>query len=163
MNTRDAIKNSMDIGDMVCMSYLSDMTDDDLMQRPHEGCNHLNWQIGHLIAADNDMVGGCLDGVLPDLPDGFREKYDRDQASNNDPAAFHNKEELLALYKTQRDAAKAALENLSDEDLDKPAPEAMQAYAPNVGAAFNMLGAHWLMHAGQWAVVRRQTGKPIVI
>ena len=31
--------------------------------------------------------------------------------------------------------------------------------APSVGAAFSMQGGHWLMHAGQWAVVRRQLGR----
>ncbi|MEX0819769.1 MAG: DinB family protein, partial [Pirellulaceae bacterium] len=63
-------------------------------------------------------------------------------------------------YQEQRAGTLAALAKLSDEDLDKPSPEAIQSYAPNVAAAFSMQGSHWLMHAGQWAVVRRQLGKP---
>jgi len=53
----------------------------------------------------------------------------------------------------------AALEKLSDEDLDKPSPEEMQGYAPTVRAAFDLQGGHWLMHAGQWAVIRRQLSR----
>ena len=45
-------------------------------------------------------------------------------------------------------------------DFDKAAPESMKDYAPTVGDAFLILGSHWLMHAGQWAVLRRKLGKP---
>ena len=157
------IKNSLDMGDMVCMSYLNDLSDEELMMRPHPECNHLNWQVGHLIASDHEMVAGCLPDSLPALPDGFVEKYAKEAAANNDPSAFCTKEELMAVHKAQRDAAKSVLDGLSVDDLDKPSPEAMQSYAPTVGAVFNLLGAHWLMHAGQWVVIRRQTGKPVVI
>jgi hypothetical protein len=38
--------------------------------------------------------------------------------------------------------------------------ESMQGYAPTVAAVYDMQGSHYLMHAGQWVVVRRQLGKP---
>jgi hypothetical protein len=38
----------------------------------------------------------------------------------------------------------------------------MRAYAPTVGAALTMLGAHPMMHAGQFVTVRRKLGKPIL-
>ncbi len=81
-------------------------------------------------------------------------------AKSDEASAFDSKEELLRLYQAQRAGTLAALEKLSDGDLDKPAPEAMKDYAPNVAAAFSMQGSHWIMHAGQWAVLRRQLGKP---
>ena len=71
MNSHDVLKNSLDMGDMVCMSYLNDLSDEELMMRPHPECNHLNWQIGHLIAADHEMVSGCCPNSLPPLPEGF--------------------------------------------------------------------------------------------
>ena len=163
MNAHDALTIALDTGEMVCMAYLGDLSDEDLMRRPHDGCNHLNWQVGHLIAADHEMISGCLPDKLPSLPDGFAEKYSRESAGNSDASAFCNKEELMAVYQQQRAAVKSLLGELSADDLDKPSPEAMQAYAPTVGSVFNMLGSHWLMHAGQWVVVRRQTEKPVVI
>lgn len=163
MNSREAIKNTIATADMVCGAYLEDLTDEEMMQRPHAKCNHLKWQVGHLIASDNDMTNGCIPGMVPALPEGFKEKYSKETIGNDDSAAFHSKSELMGLFKKQREAINAKLDELSDDDLDKPAPESMQAYAPTVGAALNMVGSHWLMHAGQWVVVRRNLGRDIVI
>ncbi len=159
MNAREAIRSSIDIGNMVSMAYLEDMSDDELMRRPHPQCNHIKWQIGHLVSSEHQMIEGVAPGSMPPLPDGFVEKYNKETASSDDPAAFDSKEDLLKAYQQQRAATLVALEKLSDEDLSKPAPAEMQAYAPTVGAAFNMQGGHWLMHAGQWAVLRRQLGR----
>jgi hypothetical protein len=48
---------------------------------------------------------------------------------------------------------------LSDEDLEKPSPEAMREYAPTVGSIFALQATHTMMHSGQWVVVRRQLGR----
>lgn len=69
----------------------------------------------------------------------------------------------MSLAQTQRAAILAKLDELEDSDLAKAAPESMQSYAPTVGAALNMLGGHWMMHAGQWVIVRRNLGREIVI
>ena len=66
------------------------------------------------------------------------------------------KDELLAIHKQQRAATLVALEKLSDDKLG--APTGLD-YAPTVGSLFSLLGSHWLMHAGQWVVVRRQLGR----
>lgn len=163
MNSCETIKNTIDTADMVCGAYLGDLTDDELMKRPHPGCNHVNWQVGHLIVADNEMTNGCFPGTLPALPDGFEEKYSKETAGNDDSSSFSNKEELMGLLQSQRQAIFAKLEQLNDGDLDQPAPDKMQGYAPTVGAALNMIGSHWLMHAGQWVVLRRELGRDIVI
>ena len=159
MDAKEAIKINLDCADMICGAYLGDLTDEEAMRRPHAECNHINWQLGHLIAADNMMCNGCFAESIPALPDGFAEKYTKETASINDTAAFHSKEELMAAFETQRAGTIAALEKLSDEDLQKPSPEAMQGYAPNWATAFVMQDAHWVMHAGQWAVIRRQLGR----
>lgn len=160
MNSREAIKLSIDMGKMVAMMYLSDLTDEDLMRRPYSECNHINWQLGHLIYGENYMNEALLPGSMPPLPAGFAEKYTKETAKSDDPAKFCRKEELLQLFEQQRAATLAALDKLSDADLDKPSLESMQAYAPTLGAVFSLHGSHCLMHAGQWAVVRRQLGKP---
>ena len=159
MNSREAIKASIDMGQLISMAYLEDMTDEEMMHRPHEECNHIKWQVGHLIQSEHDMIEGCIPGSMPELPEGFGEKYSKETAVNNDAAAFHTKEELLKAFQQQRAGTLAALEKLTDEDLQKPAPEAMQGYAPNWGTAFVMQDSHWVMHAGQWAIIRRQLGR----
>jgi hypothetical protein len=160
MNARDAIKLSIDGGKLITTSYLSDLSDDDLMQRPHPDCNHIKWQVGHLISAEHQMINGVCPGSMPALPDGFAERYTKETATSNDPNAFGLKVELLRLFEEQRSGTLQALSGLSDEDLDKSAPEEMQAYAPTVGDVFSLQGGHWMMHAGQWAIIRRQLGRP---
>ena len=160
MDSRQAIKMAIDSGNMITMAYLDDLTDEQMMHRPHEQCNHIKWQLGHLIAAENQMVEGVVPGSMPALPEGFADKYTKDTAKSDDASAFDSKEEFMRVYQEQRAATFAALEKQSDEDLDKGSPESMQAFAPTIAAVFNLLGGHLLMHAGQWAVIRRQLGKP---
>ena len=160
MNARDAIKGAIGTAQMISMGYLEDLTDAEMMHRPHPEINHIKWQVGHLISAERMMVEGVAPGSMPPLPDGFAERYTKETATSDDAAAFDSKEELLRAFNQQRAATLAALDKLSDADLDGAAPEAMKDYAPNVGAVFNMQSVHWLMHAGQWAVIRRQLGRP---
>lgn len=159
MNAQQAIENSIATAKMIATSYLEDLTEEEMMHRPHAGCNHIKWQLGHLLGSDNQMINGCCPGSVPSLPEGFTDKYTKETAASDDPAQFHTKAEYLALNESQNKAILDALHKLSAEDLDKPAPESMQSYAPTVAAAFLMIGSHWLMHAGQWAVIRRQIGR----
>jgi hypothetical protein len=156
MNARQAIKLAIDSGDMVSMAYLDDLTDAEMFHRPGKGCNHINWQVGHLIASENWLLNQVKPDSMPPLPAGFAEKYTSDTAAIDDPKKFSAKAELLAAYRQQRAAALAALETFSDADFDRPSGV---EYAPTVGSVMSLVGGHWLMHAGQWAVVRRQLGR----
>ncbi len=156
MNTREALKQSLDMGEFVSMGYLQDLTDEEMMHRPAEKSNHIKWQLGHLIAAENFLIEKVSPGQMPALPEGFAEKYSKETSSGDDPAAFDSKDELLSLYKAQREGTLKALKAMGDEDFDK---ETGIEYAPTAGAIFSMQGSHYLMHAGQWAVIRRQLGR----
>ncbi len=159
MKPNDAIKLSIDTADLVARSYLEDLTDEEMMHRPAAGCNHIKWQIGHLIESDFRTIDSCCKGSMPALPEGFAKKYNKQTASIDDHEAFHRKAELMELYDQQRSAILKTLATLTPEELEKPAPETMRSYAPTVAAAFSLLGIHWAMHAGQWAVIRRQLGR----
>ncbi len=159
MNTQAAIKTAIDTSSMISTSYLNDLTDEEMMHRPDPAANHIKWQVGHLIASENHMINQVLPGSLPDLPEGFADRYNKEASRNDDPAAFDSKADLMKLHEQQRVATLAALQTVSDEDFDKPAPEELRSYAPTVGHVFLMQDTHWMMHAGQWAVVRRQLGR----
>jgi len=156
MNAKEALKLSIDMGDFIASSYLEDLTDAEMMHRPTEKANHIKWQLGHLITAENGMINQISDGQMPDLPDGFAEKYTKETATNDDEAAFDSKEELMKQYQTQRAGTLKALESMNDADFDK---ETGVEYAPTVASMFALQGSHYLMHAGQWAVIRRQLGR----
>jgi DinB superfamily len=156
MNAKDAIKIAIDTGRMISLGYIEDLTDQELLHRPAKGANHVNWQLGHLIASENDMGNRAVAGSMPPLPAGFAEKYTKETAASDDPAKFLKKAELLKVFEEQRAATLQALDRQSEADFDKPTGV---EYAPTVGAMFSMHGTHWVMHAGQWAVVRRQLGR----
>lgn len=159
MNARQAIKISIEMGRFVGLGYLADLSDEDLFQRPCAGCNHINWQVGHLISAENHHINKAVTGSLPPLPAGFAEQYAKETAAIDDPAKFRKKAELLEIFAQQRALTLATLDKLTDDDLDKPSG---MDFFPTVASLFELQGSHWLMHAGQWAVVRRQLGhKPL--
>jgi hypothetical protein len=159
MKANDAIRLGIEMSSMVCGPYVADLSDEDLMRRPHPSCNHLKWQLGHLIAAEHSMINTVCPGSMPPLPPGFVDRYTKETARSDDPARFDSKDTLLRVHGEQRGAMLAALNRLSDMDLDQPSPEAYRSYAPTVGALFSMQGSHWLMHAGQWVIVRRELGR----
>lgn len=159
MNARQAIRSSLEQTNMIVQGYLGDLSDTDLLTRPVPGANHIAWQLGHLIKSERDMVEGSCPGSMPDLPAGFAEKYSADTSKLDSPGAFHAKSVYLGLAEQQRAATLQALDKLTDADLDKPGPEAFRHFLKTVGDVFVMQGTHWLMHAGQWAVVRRKLGR----
>lgn len=160
MNARDAIRLSIDSAKFITLEYLADLSDEDMLQRPHPECNHIKWQMGHLISSEHQMIDAVCPGSMPALPEGFAERYTKDTARSDQSDAFDSKADLRKLLEDQREGTLAALATMSDEDLNKPAPEAMQGYAPTVADVFSLQGGHWMMHAGQWAVIRRQLGRP---
>ncbi|HWB08839.1 MAG TPA: DinB family protein [Pirellulales bacterium] len=162
MNAHAALRGALASADSISTSYLNDLSDADLLVRPVPGANHIAWQLGHLIAAENVMMADTCPGSMPALPSGFAEKYTNDTAGSDDRGAFLSKDEYMRLYGEQRAATLKALDSLSETDFDRPAPERYRGYAPTVGDVFGMQATHWLMHAGQWAVVRRKLGhKPL--
>jgi hypothetical protein len=157
MNTHQALKLSIDMGRLVSMGYLEDLTDAEMLHRPCPGANHIKWQVGHLITSEHADMEKVLPGSMPPLPDGFAERYGKTAAASDKASDFDSKADLLQTFEQQRAATLAALDKLSDADFDR---ETGIPYAPNVGALMSLHGSHWLMHAGQWAVIRRQLGRP---
>ncbi len=162
MNTIESIKTSLDSAHMVLKALLSDLPDADLMVRPVPNANHVAWQLGHLISSEHQTLEALKPGHAPKLPHGFSERYTKETSLLNEAAKFHSKEEYLALLDEQRRATLELLETFSERDFDRPAPEHMRDYAPTFGAALLVQGAHELMHAGQFSVLRRKLNRPVL-
>ena len=62
MDSRQAIKATIETADKFSKTYLEDLTDEEMMKRPDPVCNHINWQVGHSIASDHAMISGCVPG-----------------------------------------------------------------------------------------------------
>jgi uncharacterized damage-inducible protein DinB len=141
---------------------LEDMSDAELMTRPCPSANHPNWQLGHMIASEAGMVDMIKPGACAVLPEGFAEKYHRDKAKIDDPAAFENKARLLEVHSAVRAATLKFVKELSAEDMSKPGPERMRRMCPTVGHVVHLLPQHVSMHLGQIQVMRRKLGKPVL-
>ncbi len=156
---KQLINESLSTATFCVKAYLEDLSDEDLLRRPCESANHIAWQLGHLLASDNHLINSIRPGSMPDLPEGFTEQHSKASAYKNDPGSFLTKQQYLDLMETQHRALLDTLDQLTDEDLQQESPEAMRQYAPSVGSVFNLTPSHWLMHSGQWVVLRRQLGK----
>lgn len=154
------IRNELGLPTSVVQGYLADLDDEHLLMRPHPEANHIAWQLGHLISAEHRLNNMVCPDSMPALPDGFEEKHGKETAASDDPAAFCTKAEYLAAMEEQRNGTLALLDRLSDEELSQPSPEQLQMLGPTVGAVIAAQSAHWMMHAGQWVIVRRELGKP---
>ncbi len=164
MNTKEAIQTSSTISNMVLMTYLSDFDDADLMKSPGDGCNHVAWQLGHLIVSEKMLLDALYPGKSITLPEGFASAYDREKEISTNPADYCTKAEYLELLEKTREASVAALAEIPESQLDEPNPlESMREMVPTVGQMFIMMFTHPMMHAGQLVPVRRALGKPILI
>jgi hypothetical protein len=161
MQAKDAIKTGLTSTQNMVSMYLGDLSDADILVRPVPGANHIAWQLGHLIKSECEL-GQAIGGKYPELPAGFREQHNPKNAGVDPPKGFGTKADYVNLFNKVREASLANLDKLSDSDLDKPTSGEMAQYAPNFGAVFVMLSTHDMMHAGQFTVVRRKLGKPIL-
>lgn len=164
MNAIQAIQASAATSDAVLKSYFEDLTDAELMTRPHAGCNHLAWQLGHLIVSERMLLSMMKPGAEPDLPEGFAEAYARDKPCTDNASDYHTKAEYLELFDHVRGASAAALATVTEEEFDAENPvERMRERFPTLGAMWVLTASHPMMHAGQFVPVRRELDKPVVI
>jgi hypothetical protein len=158
MSIATQIKTELNLPGFAVQSYLQDLTDEQLFLRPHPNANHIAWQLGHLIASEHELNNMVCPDSMPPLPKDFAEKHTKETAASDDKRTFCTKDEYLKAMAEQRAGTLALLDRLSDAELEKPAPEAIQKFGATVGAVIAGQTAHWMMHTGQWVIVRRQLG-----
>lgn len=162
MNSKQAFRSSMNVSDFLVYRYLEDITPEELLARPAPGANHIAWQLGHLISAERNLVEAAAPGSMPELPAGFADRHKKEKAASDNRADYLSKDEYLRLAKEIRAATLRALERLSEADLDKPATGRVPPFVKCAGDCFATIGPHWSLHAGQWVVLRRKLGRPVM-
>lgn len=163
MNACKAIETSLGITQNLLNQYVSDLSDADLLVRPAPEANHIAWQLGHLIYAEVHLAAPQLpDAPYPAVSPGFEQQYGKEGSRDDAPMHFLSKAQYLEMFNQARDVTKAAVAKLSDQDLDRPTVGNMAKFAPTVGNLLLLVSNHTLMHAGQFTVVRRKLGKPVL-
>ena len=161
MTTKDLLRRMIESSHRIVRSYVADLTDAESLVRPVPGANHAAWQLGHMIGGSYKMLT-AIGRSAPALPEGFAAAHQRDTCAADDPQQFAKMSAYLALMDQMTAASLAAVDATPEADFDKPGPESMRQYAPTVGIVLSLLGTHWLMHAGQFVVLRRRLGRPIM-
>jgi hypothetical protein len=156
---KDVIRQTISMTDFVVMSYLNDLSDDDLLVVATPGTNPIAWQVGHLIVSDRMMIEALKPGACPPLPEGFEAAHSKETAAPNTFVKYGSKADYLKAWKAQAEATLAVLESVTDEQLDAPTGF---DWAPTTVGLLNATGLHALGHAGQFVAIRRKLGKPIV-
>lgn len=163
MQATEAIQSAYAMSQMVLKSYIGDLSDEDLRRRPHPKCNSIAWQLGHLILSEQRLLQSIGVNAPLDLPDGFAETHDKENAASDDSTGFLTRDAYLAMFERLQSQAIEALAKTSAEQLDEPGPEFLKGFADTVGAVYVLVATHAMMHVGQFVPVRRELGKPIVI
>src|SRR6516164_5957803 len=162
MNAKEAIRIALTSTQNMLPRFLTDLSDDDILVRPVPNANHIAWQLGHVISSEC-RLGKQLPGAeYPELPAGFAEQHSKANASMDPPKNFGTKAQYLELFNKVRQATIANLDRLSEADLDKATTGDIAKMAPTVGAILLLTANHVTMHTGQFSVVRRKLGKPIL-
>jgi hypothetical protein len=154
----DMLKGNLDFLRMT----LGDFSDADMLARPTPTANHAAWQLGHLATAESGMVNSANPGAGGELPAGFKERFTRETSSIDDASLFPKKEELIAIFSKVRASTIAWAKTLTPADLDKQTVERMRQFVPTIGHMVTMMPVHVAMHIGQFQVIRRKLGKPIM-
>ncbi len=162
MNAKEAVKSALTSTQDLLSRYLSDLSDADLLVRAVPKANHIAWQLGHLIAAEIQFGKQIPGAAFPELPAGFADQHSPATAGVDPPKGFGSKDSYLGLFNKVREATIAALAKVPDADLDRPTSGRMAPFAPTLGHLLLLQANHTLMHAGQFTVVRRKLGKPVL-
>jgi hypothetical protein len=164
MNAKDAIATALHGTKSILTTYLSDLSDADLLVHPGPGANHLAWQLGHLISSEAQLIKGIVPGAAyPELPAGFAQAHSPEATKNESTQGYLKKDQYLSLFDKTRAVTLETLAKVADADLDKKITGRMEKICPNWGAMFLLVSNHTLMHAGQFVVLRRKLNKPILI
>jgi uncharacterized damage-inducible protein DinB len=163
MTGKDAIKTALTSTQNLLSWYVSDLSDEDLRQRPVPGANTIAWQIGHLTVSEPFLLRMELpSAAYPELPAAFAQRHATEKADDDSAAGLATKGEYLERFNQARNATLANLEKLSDADLDRTSTGRMARVAPTLGSLLLLISNHTLMHAGQFTVLRRKLGKPVL-
>jgi hypothetical protein len=79
MNAKDTLRETLNLSHFVLKSYVADLSDADLIKRPGAGCNHVAWQLGHLIASECSLLNAIRPASAPELPPGFAERHSKEK------------------------------------------------------------------------------------
>ena len=162
MRAKEVVKIALTSTQNLVPMYLSDVTDAEVAVHPVPGANNIAWQLAHLTTAEEYLLGDQLPGVqYPEIPAAIANLGNERTGKVDPPGGYLSKAQYVEWFNKMRAATIAAVDKLSDSDLDRPVTNTMAKFAPTLGALLILTANHPLMHGGQFTVVRRALNKPV--
>ena len=163
MRAKEVVKIALTSTQNLVPMYLSDVTDAEVAVHPVPGANNIAWQLAHLTTAEEYLLGDQLPGVqYPEIPAAIANLGNERTGKVDPPGGYLSKAQYVEWFNKMRAATIAAVDKLSDSDLDRPVTNTMAKFAPTLGALLILTANHTLMHGGQFTVARRALNKPVV-
>lgn len=147
-------------GRMVEM-FCEDLKPEEYLFRTTPKANCVAWLLGHLISIDHRVTKALGGTNLPELPEGFTQRFSRegDAPGAND---FGDVTKLLPLFRESRMAFVNATLAVNQSTLDRPLEKPSPRYSTN-GEMVAFMAHHTAMHAGQITMIRRALGRPPIV
>lgn len=151
------LKYQFDISGWVANKNLEAVSHDDSLKAPAPAGNNINWILGHVVKARDEML--TLVGKEPMFASEKFERYARGKPPLTDASEAVSFDELMDCYNKQQPVISAALESIPAEKLAEKAP-----FSPTnnpdetVGTLLAGLMFHEAYHLGQFGVLRRVAG-----
>ena len=163
MRANQVVKNALSSAQDAMLMIMGDLSDADITVHPVPGANNIAWQLAHLANAEKYLLGDQVPGVqYPEIPAAIATLGNERTGKVDPPEGYLPKAKYLECFAKMRAATIAAVEKLSEADLDKPTTNMMAKHAPTLGDLLILTANHTLMHGGQFTVVRLALNKPVV-
>lgn len=158
MNTIEFIQNGLDSSKQFACMLLDDMRETPFVE-PTPGGNHPLWILGHLAIGESFLLDECLQGKPNRFPE-LTERFGPGSTPDTDPANYPTYDELRPKFDEIRVASLAYLEQLTEDDLDKPTHKSEVPFFSTVGNCYLAMIMHVMNHSGTVTAARRAAGKP---
>ncbi len=160
MQTKDAIRYSLELANMAVMRTLDQVEDIPLAFPTERGGCHPLWIAGHLA-----VVEGLTNEILTGTPNpvaGWDELFGRDSVPTADAGRYPTLAEARAQYVELRRKNLAFLDSLSEAELDTPTqkqPQGLEPHFATYGKALLTIALHQMAHRGQLTDTFRTAGR----
>jgi len=139
--------------DQLFHSALDGITREDLLRRPHDSSNPMIWVAGHAMTSRVSLTRIVGERIENQWSDTFARG-----AAVDDAVSYPEVSEIMSLWDGATEKLMTRLDQLTDEELSKPAPFPIPTGDKTRRGAIVFLNYHETYHIGQMAYLRKWLG-----
>ncbi|HMO24967.1 MAG TPA: DinB family protein [Tepidisphaeraceae bacterium] len=139
--------------------FVEDLKPAEWLHRPAPKANCAAWLVGHLALTDRRVLGMLGATDLPALPEGFEQRFARDESA---PGAtdFGDVSAILPVFEANRAMLIKTVAGMSDDAISRPLEKPNPRFGETIAHMLGFINLHVALHAGQITIIRRSLGYP---